>query len=212
MHSEDLSGRRRLLLGAAAILAAPALIGETGSAAAQPTTRNIADILAGSPNFNTLLTVLSRAGFVDQLRGPGPLTAFAPTDAAFDAVPASLRQDLLAQGTGGGGSGTGGGGTLSGASPDLVRLRAVLEYHAVRGPYRAADLRPDMTLTTVNGNTVRVVAAGNGGLALVNPAPATQSMGFGAGGLNVMPPAPIIQPDVIATNGIIHVIGGVLLP
>lgn len=149
--------------------------------------------------------MLSRAGFVDQLRGPGPLTAFAPTDAAFDAVPASLRRDLLAQGTGGGG-------TLSGASPDLVRLRAVLEYHAVRGLYRAADLRPDMTLTTVNGNTVRVVAAGNGGLALVNPAPATQSMGFGAGGLNVMPPAPIIQPDAIATNGIIHVIGGVLLP
>ena len=141
-----------------------------------------------------------------QLRGPGPLTAFAPTDAAFDAAPASLRQDLLAQGTGGGG------GTLSGASPDLVRLRAVLEYHAVRGLYRAADLRPDMTLTTINGDTVRVAAAGNGGLALVNPAPATQSMGFGAGGLNVMPPAPVIQPDVIATNGIIHVIGGVLLP
>ncbi|MBX9699609.1 MAG: fasciclin domain-containing protein, partial [Acetobacteraceae bacterium] len=111
------------------------------------------------------------------------------------------------------GSGTGGGGgTLSGASPDQVRLRALLEYHAVRGVYRAADLRPGLRLRTINGNEVEVVAAQTGGLALANPAPATQTMGFGVGGLNIMPPAPIIQPDVIATNGIIHVIGGVLLP
>ena len=204
--------RRRLILGGAAALAAPALL-RARPATAQPTTRTIVDTLAATPNFDTLVGMIGRAGFTDQLRGPGPLTVFAPTDQAFVLMPATLQQDLLAQGSGGGGSGTGGGGgTLSGASPDFVRLRALLEYHAIRGLYRAADLRPDMRLATVNGNEVQVVAAPNGGLALVNPAPATQSLGFGAGGLNVMPPAAIIRPDMVATNGIIHTLGGVLLP
>lgn len=203
--------RRRLLLGGAAALVAPALL-HARPAAAQPTTRSIVDTLATTPNFDSLVTMIGRAGFTDQLRGPGPLTVFAPNDQAFTLMPATLQQDLMAQGTGGGGSGGGGGGTLSGASPDMVRLRALLEYHAIRGLYRAGDLRPDMRLATINGNELQVVSAPNGGLALVNPAPATQTMGFGAGGINVMPPAAIIRPDMVATNGIIHTIGGVLLP
>lgn len=204
--------RRHLLLGAVTALAAPALAG-IRPARAQAATRNIADTLAAAPEFNTLLTMVSRAGFVDDLRGLGPLTVFAPTDAAFQTMPASLTADLLSQGTGGGGSGTGGGGgTLGGASPDVLRLRAVLQYHAVRGLHPANQLRPGMQLPTVNGNIVEVVSAPNGGLAVRNPAPATQSLGFGAGGLNLMPPAPVIRPDVPATNGVIHVIGGVLLP
>lgn len=203
--------RRRLLFGASALLAVPALAGLPRRAAAQAGPRNIADTLAGSPEFGTLLTMVSRAGFVEDLRGLGPLTVFAPTDAAFQTMPSSLSADLMQQGTGGG-SGGGGGGTLSGASPDTVRLRAVLQYHAVRGLYLANQLKPGMQLTTVNGNIIEVVSGPNGGLAVRNPAPATQSTGFGAGGLNIMPPAPITRPDVAASNGVIHVIGAVLLP
>ena len=198
--------RRQLLLAGAAFTAG--LVSAPGhNAQAQVGQRTIADTLASDDRFTNFLEMTARAGFVDQLRGPGPFTIFAPTDAAMMRAPAGMLQDLVGQGTGGGG-----GGTLSGASPDMVRLRAFLEYYAVRRLHPAAALAPDQRLRTVNGADLQVVAAPGGGLAVVNPAPGQQIRGLGASGLNVMPPAPITQADVPASNGIIHVLGGVVFP
>ena len=169
--------------------------------------RTIPDTLAAAGRFNNFLEMIGRAGYTDQLRGPGPVTLFAPTDAAMTSAPAAMLQDLMAQGSGGGG-----GGTLSGASPDMVRLRAFLEYYAVRGLHPVAGLAPNMRLKTVNGADMQVVSASGGGLAVVNPAPGQQTGALGASGLNVMPPAPITQPDLLASNGLIHVLGGVIFP
>ena len=199
--------RRRLLAAATASTIAMRALLAGQRAFAQTGQRTIADTLAADDRFTNFLEMAARAGFVDQLRGPGPFTIFAPTDAAMMRAPAGMLQDLVGQGTGGGG-----GGTLSGASPDMVRLRAFLEYYAVRGLHPAAALAPDQRLRTVNGADLQVVAAPGGGLAVVNPAPGQQIRGLGASGLNVMPPAPITQADVPASNGIIHVLGGVVFP
>ncbi len=200
---------RRLLLGAAATLALPAVLVGHRTALAQSQVTSVIDTLAGQQRFNTLVMMAGRAGFTDQLRGPGPITVFAPTDEAFRTTGGNIVADLLEQGTGGGGSG---GGTLGGSSTDTVRLRALLQYHAVRGAYPAASLKPDMMLRTINGNDLQVVAGPGGGLSLRNPAPGQQFAGMGAGGINLLAPAAITQADMAASNGVIHVIAGVLFP
>lgn len=195
---------RRAMLSAAAVLAVPALLTGHRAATAQSQVTSVIDTLAGEPRFNTLVNMAGRAGFTDQLRGPGPITVFAPTDEAFRLTGANIVADLLEQGSGGS--------TLGGSSPDLVRLRALLQYHAVRGAYRAIDLTPNMMLRTLNGNELQVVAGTGGQLALRNPAPGQQFAGMAAGGINILAPAQVVQADIPASNGIIHAIGGVLFP
>lgn len=195
---------RRAMLSAAAVLAVPALLTGHRTAIAQSQVTSVIDTLSGEPRFNTLVNMAGRAGFTDQLRGPGPITVFAPTDEAFRLTGANIVADLLEQGSGGS--------TLGGSSPDLIRLRALLQYHAVRGAYRAADLTPNMMLRTLNGNELQVVAGTGGQLALRNPAPGQQFAGMGAGGINILAPAQVVQADIRASNGIIHAIGGVLFP
>lgn len=203
---------RRSLLVASAAIAAGIAFGRTGWAQVQGgvAARNVINTLAADGRFNQFIEMVGRAGFTDQLRGPGPVTLFAPTDSAMSGAPAARIADLMSQGTGGSG-----GGTLSGGSPDMVRLRAFLEYYAVPGLVTVSMLSPNQRLKTINGQDLMVVAApaGSGGaFALTNPAPGQQSAGFGAAGINVMPPATIVQPDVRASNGIIHVLGGPLFP
>src|SRR3712207_1532558 len=107
-------------LGAGAALApAFAALAQTAITGTQPgvtNPRNLADTLAADARFSRFVDLLSRAGLVDNLRGAGPFTVFAPTDEAFAGAPAGRLQDLLQQG----------GGQQS--SPDPVRLRAFVEY------------------------------------------------------------------------------------
>lgn len=81
--------------------------------------QTIAEIAAGNEDFSTLVSLLVAADLVDVLNGEGEFTVFAPTNAAFEAVPAE---------------------TLAALGENLDLLRTVLLYHVVPGKVMAADV------------------------------------------------------------------------
>lgn len=88
-------------------------------------------------NVTTLVAAVSAAGLVDTLKGPGPFTVFAPTNAAFEKLPAGTVDMLL--------------------KPEKkADLANILTYHVVPGRYTAADLKDGMKLTTVQGKTLMI--------------------------------------------------------
>jgi uncharacterized surface protein with fasciclin (FAS1) repeats len=95
----------------------------------------IVDIAVGDPNFSTLVAAVTAADLVGALSGPGPFTVFAPTDAAFAALPAGVLDLLLA---------------------DTSALTQVLLYHVVLGKAMSTDLSDGDTLTTLEGGTLDV--------------------------------------------------------
>ena len=74
-----------LAMTAASLLAVPAFAQDM----------DIVDTAVGAGNFTTLVAAVTAAGLVDTLKGPGPFTVFAPTDAAFAALTAGTVEDLL---------------------------------------------------------------------------------------------------------------------
>ena len=133
-------------------------------------TADIVDTAVAAGDFTTLATALKAAGLVDTLKGPGPFTVFAPTDAAFAKLPAGTLDTLL-------------------ANPD--QLRAVLTYHVVAGADTAADISQLQQAATVQGEDVLIQAVD--GMVQINDATVTEA-------------------DIMASNGIIHVVDTVLLP
>lgn len=109
-------------------------------AKAQDESKNIADIVSEIGDFRTLATALEAAELADTLRGEGPFTLFAPTDAAFGALPAGTVEALL-------------------ANPEV--LAQVLSYHLVPGRYLAADLVTVTSLETAYGDTLTLALEGN---------------------------------------------------
>src|SRR6185312_6737428 len=90
--------------------------------------KDIVDTAVAAGDFTTLAKALTAAGLVDTLKGPGPFTVFAPTDAAFAKLPTGTLDRLL-------------------ADPDT--LRSVLTYHVIAGEVTAADAAKLETATTV---------------------------------------------------------------
>jgi len=133
-------------------------------------TSTVVDIIVNSPDHNTLEAAVVAAGLVEALSGPGPFTVFAPTDAAFDALPAGTVEALLADPGG--------------------ALTQILLYHVVGATALSTDLFDGQVIATVNGATVTVSI--NGGV-FINDAQVTVA-------------------DIIADNGVVHVINAVLLP
>ena len=120
----------KLLGGGAALLAL--------SACAQPQGDDIVDIASGDPDFSTLVAALQAAGLVDTLKGPGPFTVFAPTNAAFAALPAGTLDTLL-------------------LPENKDTLVSILTYHVVPGQITSGDvLGTRRSVATVNGATVDV--------------------------------------------------------
>ncbi len=111
---------------------------------------DIVDTAVSAGNFKTLVTAVKAAGLVDTLKGPGPFTVFAPTDAAFAKIPKADLDALL---------------------KDKAALTKVLTYHVVPGKVMAKDVKAgnvktvqggNLTLATMGGVTVngaKVVAA-----------------------------------------------------
>ena len=104
------------------------------SASAQ---EDIVDTAIGAGNFSTLVTAVQAAGLEDALRGEGPFTVLAPTDEAFDALPAGTLAALL-------------------ADPDT--LRDVLLYHVTPGRFTAEIVLGLDEVTMLNGGTLTVDA------------------------------------------------------
>ena len=103
-------------------------------------TRTLPDNASRASNLTTLVSAVQAADLVETLSGPGPFTVFAPTNAAFSAVPEAALQSLL-------------------QPANKAQLQAVLTYHVVPGRLSASDLRDGQTLTTVNGETLTVTKA-----------------------------------------------------
>ena len=100
---------------------------------------NIVDVAVANGSFKTLVAAVQAAGLVDTLKGAGPFTVFAPTDAAFAALPANTVSDLL-------------------KPENKAKLTAILTYHVVAGKVLAADVVKLHHATTVNGADVKIDA------------------------------------------------------
>ncbi len=96
--------------------------------------QDIVDVAVKAGNFKTLVTAVQAAGLVDTLKGPGPFTVFAPTDAAFAKLPKATLDALLA---------------------DKAALAKVLTYHVVPGKVMAADVKAGK-VKTVQGQEITV--------------------------------------------------------
>ena len=124
-----------------ALLAALALVVAVGPATAGgQDQRNLVRTAAASGQFDTLATLLSKAGLTKTLQQKGPYTVFAPTDAAFAKVPKATVDALLA---------------------NKAKLRAVLLYHVVAGKVTTAQVTQLSSAETASGKSVRIRVSGS---------------------------------------------------
>ena len=125
--------RTFLALTASTMLAVPAF--------AESHAKDIVDTAIGAGSFATLVAAVEAAGLVETLKGPGPFTVFAPTDAAFAALPAGTVEDLL-------------------KPENKDKLAAILTYHVVPGKVMSTDLTEGMKAATVQGAEVTITLEG----------------------------------------------------
>jgi uncharacterized protein YjfI (DUF2170 family) len=131
----------------------------------------VVDIIVSSPVHTILETAVLAAGLEGTLSGDGPFTVFAPTDAAFESLPAGTIETLLADPTG--------------------LLTTILLYHVVGANALSTDLSDGQTIATLQGGDVTVTINANG--VFIND-------------------AQVVVADIIADNGVVHVIDAVLTP
>ena len=105
--------------------------------------KDIVDTAVAAGQFSTLAAALDAAGLIDTLKGDGPFTVFAPTDAAFAKLPEGTVEDLL-------------------KPENRDQLIAVLTYHVVPGKVKAAQVVTLESATTVNGADVTISVADTG--------------------------------------------------
>ena len=108
------------------------------------TAPTIVDIAVGNPDFSTLVAALTAADLVGTLSGPGPFTVFAPTNAAFAALPAGTVENLL-------------------LPENKDQLVAILTYHVLPARVTAAEVPTELTsVGTVAGKDLAVLASATG--------------------------------------------------
>lgn len=147
-------------------------------------TRTIVENAVNSKDHTTLVAAVKAAGLVDTLNGAGPFTVFAPTNAAFDKLPAGTVGTLV-------------------KPENKAQLTRILTYHVVPGNYSSAQLLADArkhggkaTLETVQGEPL-TVALHDGKLWVIDAK-------GGKAGISIA--------DVNQSNGVIHVVDTVLMP
>ena len=132
---------------------------------------DIVELARATPVLSTLVTAIETANLAPTLKGPGPFTVFAPTNAAFDKLPEGVLADLL-------------------ANPDI--LADILTYHVVSGNVLSSDLSTGDVNTLLSGKSISVEVDGSSVT------------------LNGL--ASVIGADVLASNGVVHLIDEVLIP
>lgn len=130
---------------------------------------DIVDTAVAAGQFKTLVAAVQAAGLVDTLKGDGPFTVFAPTDEAFAKLPAGTVEALL---------------------KDKEKLTAILTYHVVPGKLMASDVVANSSLTTVQGQDLKVST--DDGVKIDS--------------------ASVVKTDITTSNGVIHVIDSVVIP
>jgi uncharacterized surface protein with fasciclin (FAS1) repeats len=132
---------------------------------------DIVELAIQTEALSTLVAAVQAADLVETLQSEGPFTVFAPTNAAFAALPDGTLESLLEE-------------------DNKAMLVDILTYHVVAGKVMSSDLSDGMTATTVQGTEI-TIGVGNG---------------VTIDGANV------VQADIEATNGVVHVIDAVILP
>jgi uncharacterized surface protein with fasciclin (FAS1) repeats len=156
------------LISAFMFIGMPAFAGSHGGGKMDDKKMDIVDTAVKAGSFNTLAAALTAADLVATLKGKGPFTVFAPTDAAFAKIPKADLDALL---------------------KDKAKLTAVLTYHVVAGKVMAADVKAGK-VKTVQGSEITISTMG--GVSVDN--------------------AKVVKTDIVASNGVIHVIDSVIIP
>lgn len=133
--------------------------------------KDVVKVAVGSPDHTTLVAALKQAGLVDALSNAGPFTVFAPTNSAFNKVPAATLKDLM-------------------KDENKEKLIDILQYHVYVGGLSTELMADGQILNQVNGGNLKIQKVD--GKVTVN-------------GANIITSIP-------ASNGIVHVVDGVLLP
>lgn len=134
--------------------------------------RNVVQVAVGSEDHTTLVKAVQTAELVDALSNAGPFTVFAPTNAAFEKLPAGTVESLL----------------VPEKKDDLADI---LQYHVSLGVFKVENLTDGQVIGQVNGGNITV--SKKDGKVMLNG-------------------AATLVASVQASNGIVHVIDGVLLP
>ncbi len=155
-----------------------------GGAAMYPT-KNIVENAVNSKDHTTLVAAVKAAGLVETLESAGPFTVFAPTNEAFNKLPAGTVETLV-------------------KPENKATLTKILTYHVVAGRMTSADLKKAIkagkgkaTLKTVSGGTLTAMMKGSKAIELKDE----------KGGISTVTIA-----DVMQSNGVIHVVNTVLMP
>ena len=138
---------------------------------AQTAAANVVELIGNNPSLSTLSSVIDEADLNDTLEQGGPYTIFAPSDQAFQSLPAATRERLL-------------------RDENRELLRQILTYHVVPGNLTASQLESGQVQTQA-GNSVNVQVDGQ--QVRINE-------------------ARVIQPDLQAANGVVHVVDRIILP
>ena len=169
-----------LSAGAFSAVAASVMVG----GAPMLPTKDIIDNAVNSKDHTTLVAAVKAAGLVETLKGAGPFTVFAPTNAAFDALPAGTVDTLL-------------------KPENKATLTGVLTYHVVSGKLDAAELKKE--IKAGKGTAELKTVAGGLLWAKLNGSKLTITDEKGG-------TATVTIPNVYQSNGVIHVVDKVLLP
>ncbi len=133
--------------------------------------KNIVELAQSTPSLSTLASAIDAAGLTSTLSGTGPFTVFAPTNDAFNALPAGVLDSLISH-------------------PD--QLADILKYHVVSGSVTSSSLSSGPVSTLLSGESIDVVVSG--------------------GTVTLNGSSDVTMPDVMASNGVVHLIDEVLLP
>ena len=137
--------------------------------------KDVVKVAASSADHTTLVKAVQAAGLVDVLSNAGPFTVFAPTNAAFDALPPGTVESLL--------------------KPDQkTTLSDILQYHVAVGVFKPEMLRDGQTLGMVNGGNAKITV--KDGKVMINDAAVVASVPASNGIVHVidkviLPPAPV---------------------
>ncbi len=147
-------------------------------------TKDVVDIAISSPDHTTLVAAVKAAGLVETLKGEGPFTVFAPTNAAFMKLPAGTVDNLL-------------------KPENKAQLAGILTYHVVSG-----NLDANAVVAAIKSGKGKVVLTTVNGAKLTASMDKTKVKLTDENGKSVY----VTATDLTGSNGVVHVIDGVLLP
>ncbi|MEL7832711.1 fasciclin domain-containing protein [Fodinibius sp. Rm-B-1B1-1] len=147
--------------------------------------KTISEKVAEKEDLSTLLTALEAADLVEVLKGEGPYTVFAPTNKAFENLPEGKLDNLL-------------------KAENKEELIKILKYHVVADKIHASDIGAETMVETLEGTQLKLTAQSTSG----------EYMGEEAEAMNrvMVNNAAVTETDIMASNGIIHVIDSIVMP